>query len=78
MLLLAIFGLLAGLVYAIPTISVKGSKFFTSDGNQFFLKGVHENCYRVRILTDLKQASLTSSSLTTHSSTTTNANATRT
>ncbi|ORY14037.1 Glucanosyltransferase-domain-containing protein [Clohesyomyces aquaticus] len=27
-------------VNAIPTISVKGSKFFTSDGDQFFLKGI--------------------------------------
>jgi hypothetical protein len=26
-------------VNAIPTISVKGSKFFTSDGNQFYVKG---------------------------------------
>jgi hypothetical protein len=26
-------------VAAIPTISVKGSKFFTSDGNQFYVKG---------------------------------------
>lgn len=24
---------------AIPTISAIGSKFFTSDGNQFFIKG---------------------------------------
>ncbi|KAH3970292.1 1,3-beta-glucanosyltransferase [Parastagonospora nodorum] len=27
-------------VSAIPTISAKGSKFFTSDGNQFYVKGV--------------------------------------
>ncbi|KAF2799856.1 glycoside hydrolase family 72 protein, partial [Melanomma pulvis-pyrius CBS 109.77] len=27
-------------VLAIPTISVKGSKFFTSDGDQFYIKGV--------------------------------------
>jgi hypothetical protein len=26
-------------VNAIPTISVKGSKFFTSEGDQFFVKG---------------------------------------
>lgn len=34
--------LLVGLatVSAIPTISVKGSKFFTSDGDQFFIKGI--------------------------------------
>ncbi|KAF2008114.1 glycoside hydrolase family 72 protein [Amniculicola lignicola CBS 123094] len=30
----------AGLAAAIPTISVKGSKFFTSDGDQFYLKGI--------------------------------------
>jgi hypothetical protein len=27
-------------VNAIPTISAKGSKFFTSDGNQFYVKGM--------------------------------------
>ena len=26
-------------VFAIPTIEAVGSKFFTSDGKQFFLKG---------------------------------------
>jgi hypothetical protein len=33
---------IAGLtgVNAIPTISVKGSKFFTSEGNQFYVKGM--------------------------------------
>ncbi len=30
----------AAAVNAIPTISVKGSKFFTSDGNQFYVKGM--------------------------------------
>ena len=30
-------------VSAIPTISVKGSKFFTSDGDQFFIKGSHSS-----------------------------------
>ncbi len=37
---------LAGLstVNAIPTISVKGSKFFTSDGNQFYVKGKYFTC----------------------------------
>jgi hypothetical protein len=35
--LAAIVGVTA--VAAIPTISVKGSKFFTSDGNQFYVKG---------------------------------------
>jgi hypothetical protein len=35
------FAAIAGLtaVSAIPTISVKGSKFFTSEGNQFYVKG---------------------------------------
>lgn len=27
-------------VLAMPTISAVGSKFFTSDGNQFFIKGM--------------------------------------
>ncbi|KAH7082658.1 Glucanosyltransferase-domain-containing protein [Paraphoma chrysanthemicola] len=36
--LAAVAGLTA--VNAIPTISVKGSKFFTSEGNQFYVKGV--------------------------------------
>jgi hypothetical protein len=37
--------LLAGLatISAIPTVSVKGSKFFTSDGDQFFIKGSHSS-----------------------------------
>jgi hypothetical protein len=42
LLLPAIAGVFAGLalsVSAIPTISIKGSKFFDSDGNQFFVKG---------------------------------------
>lgn len=39
MLLLILLGLLASIVHAVPTISAKGSKFFTSDGNQFFIKG---------------------------------------
>ncbi|THX68550.1 glycoside hydrolase family 72 protein [Aureobasidium pullulans] len=30
----------AALASAIPTISVKGSKFFTSDGNQYFVRGI--------------------------------------
>ncbi|KAF2399431.1 hypothetical protein EJ06DRAFT_495164 [Trichodelitschia bisporula] len=33
-------GILASTAAAIPTISVKGSKFFDSNGNQFFVKGV--------------------------------------
>lgn len=39
MLLLTILSLLTSFAHAIPTIYTKGSKFFTSDGNQFFLKG---------------------------------------
>jgi len=38
--------LLAGLsavVSAIPTIEVKGSKFFTSEGNQFYVKGMSDD-----------------------------------
>ena len=31
---------LVATVSAIPTISVKGSKFFTSEGSQYFIKGV--------------------------------------
>jgi hypothetical protein len=30
---------LAGVANAVPTITATGSKFFTSDGNQFFMKG---------------------------------------
>ena len=40
MLLFLVLGLVACIVHAIPTITAKGSKFFTSDGNQFFLKGM--------------------------------------
>ena len=45
MLLLSILGLLASIVHAIPTITTKGSKFITSDGNQFFLKGMLKSPY---------------------------------
>ncbi|KAF1848845.1 glycoside hydrolase family 72 protein [Cucurbitaria berberidis CBS 394.84] len=38
LLLSALAGLTA--VNAIPTIEVKGSKFFTSEGNQFYVKGI--------------------------------------
>lgn len=31
-----------GVAQAIPTISVTGSKFFTSDGKQFYIKGTFE------------------------------------
>jgi len=44
MLSLVALGLLAGqAVNAIPTITAKGSKFFTSDGNQFFIKGTYHS-----------------------------------
>lgn len=47
MLFFLVLGLLASIVHAIPTITAKGSKFFTSDGNQFFLKGMSSSlaCY---------------------------------
>ena len=32
--------ILAQLLGGLPTISVKGAKFFTSDGAQFFIKGM--------------------------------------
>lgn len=37
-LLLAVFAF-ASSILAIPTISAKGSKFFTSEGSQFYIKG---------------------------------------
>ena len=40
MLLFLVLGLVACIVHAMPTITAKGAKFFTSDGNQFFLKGM--------------------------------------
>jgi hypothetical protein len=42
-------------VNAIDTISVKGSKFFTEDGNQFFVKGMQMNTKKTQakaVLTD--------------------------
>lgn len=33
--------LLVATVRSIPTISVTGSKFFTSDGKQFYIKGMY-------------------------------------
>jgi hypothetical protein len=33
-------------VDAVPTISTKGAKFFTSEGNQFFVKGAFLNIYQ--------------------------------
>ena len=46
---------LAATVSALPTVSVKGSKFFTSDGNQFFVKGK-----RIDTLPNLEHDFLTS------------------
>jgi hypothetical protein len=62
---------IAGLtgVNAIPTISVKGSKFFTSEGNQFYVKGMfwlHE--MYVMVANRIRQASRTNSFPTTRSS----------
>ena len=37
---LLLVALICATVKAIPTLSVVGSKFFTSDGNQFFIKGM--------------------------------------
>ena len=38
-LILLLFSTLYVTIQALPTISVVGSKFFTSDGDQFFVKG---------------------------------------
>lgn len=40
MLLLFLLAALLHQVLAIPTITAKGAKFFTSDGDQFFIKGM--------------------------------------
>lgn len=76
--ILILLSLLASYVLAIPTISTKGSKFFTSDGDQYFLKGVPNNHKPPRrTLTDWQsQVSLTNSSPKTRSSTTTSASLT--
>ncbi|KIW94023.1 uncharacterized protein Z519_05339 [Cladophialophora bantiana CBS 173.52] len=39
-LILLVLAAICATINAIPTISAVGSKFFTSDGNQFFIKGV--------------------------------------
>ncbi|KAF2278890.1 uncharacterized protein EI97DRAFT_456323 [Westerdykella ornata] len=51
---------LAGLasVTAIPTISVKGTKFFTSDGEQFFVRGIAYQLVPDDPLVDNKQCEL--------------------
>lgn len=38
---LAALACLTAGVNGIPTIEAKGSKLFTSDGNQFYVKGMH-------------------------------------
>jgi 1,3-beta-glucanosyltransferase GAS1 len=39
---LSLFSVLCGAAttYAVPTIEALGNKFFTSDGSQFFIKGM--------------------------------------
>ena len=39
MIILLLLAALIAQALAVPTISAKGSKFFTSDGAQFFIKG---------------------------------------
>jgi hypothetical protein len=74
MLLFLLLGLLAGVTHAIPTITAKGAKFFTSDGNQFFLKGLLFSSASVMLATNHPhKASPTNSCRTTLSSTMTNA-----
>lgn len=38
---LLVLAVVCATVNAILPLSVVGSKFFTSDGNQFFIKGMH-------------------------------------
>ena len=63
---------LAASVNAISTISIKGSKFFTSDGDQFYIKGSPAALLALPtfVLTDPLQALHTSWSPMTRSSTT--------
>lgn len=59
--MLGILGLLTvafGLANAIPTVSIKGSKFFTSDGNQWFIKGIAYQLLPFDPLTNGTQCSL--------------------
>jgi hypothetical protein len=67
-------------VNAIDTISVKGSKFFTEDGNQFFVKGMQMNTKKTsgKSSANRRKASLTNSFPTTRSLITSNASSTRT
>jgi hypothetical protein len=48
---LLIFAAVCATVNAILPLSVAGSKFFTSDGNQFFIKGMHHARQMVRLNT---------------------------
>lgn len=47
--ILATAGALAGMavnsVSAIATVTATGSKFFDSDGNQFYVKGLDATCF---------------------------------
>lgn len=76
LLLIILLGLLARNVLAIPTITTKGSKFFTSDGDQFFLKGTqfHPLCLRLDPANHPPQESPISSFQATRLLTATNAN----
>ena len=51
--LLALITVLNHVTAATPTISAVGSKFFTSDGNQFYIKGTCENTTSSTALCDL-------------------------
>lgn len=48
---------LGALTAAVPTIEVKGSKFFTSDGNQFYVKGIAYQLVSDDPLVNTKQCS---------------------
>lgn len=45
---LLIFATVYATVNAILPLSVVGSKFFASDGNQFFVKGIHSQRFKSR------------------------------
>lgn len=52
-------GLQATQVAAISKVSAVGSKFFTDDGDQFYIKGM-TGCFPLSALTNLVQVSPTS------------------
>ncbi|KAI9848390.1 MAG: hypothetical protein M1837_000184 [Sclerophora amabilis] len=60
---LASFGLAISAVTAISTISTKGSKFFTDDGNQFYIKGIAYQLVPDDPLIDADQCELDSSKM---------------